>query len=390
MRFASRVESLGGARAAAWDSHKLAMTRVAAGEDIIVLSIGEADFETPPAIVEAAVAGLRGGRTRYTSAEGVQAFRESVARYHQALTGQAVTAENVVIEPGAQCGLFACSLVCLSPGDEVILAEPAYVTYEAVIGASGARSVYVPLQLQAGFRLDPADVEAAVTPKTRAIMLNSPHNPSGAIIGREDMAAIGEIARAHDLWIIADEVYANLVFEGEHVSPASFPELAERCLSVGSLSKTYAMTGLRLGWVVGPREVAQHLANVSMAMLYGQPAFLQDAGSFALEQEIPEVAVMKEAYRARRDLLCDALEAIPGIRCHRPPSGMFVMADIRETGLLGDSFASRFLAEQGVSVLSGDAFGANTQGYVRISLAQPEARLAEAAARMGDFVKGLV
>jgi arginine:pyruvate transaminase len=390
VRFASRVDSLGGARAAAWDTHRLATERLAAGEDIIVLSIGEADFETPPAIVEAAIAGLRGGRTRYTNAEGVEAFRASAARYHQALTGQAVTAENVVIEPGAQCGLFAASLICLDAGDEVILAEPAYVTYEAVIGASGAKSVYVPLRLEEGFRLDPADVAAAVTERTRAIMLNSPHNPSGAVIGKADMAAIGEIARAHDLWIISDEVYANLIYEGEHVSPAAFPELADRTLSVSSLSKTYAMTGWRLGWVVAPPEVAKHLANLSMAMLYGQPAFLQDAGSFAMEHELAAAARMKAVFMSRRDVLCSALQETPGVICHRPPSGMFVMADIGATGLDGDGFARGLLDDFDVSVLSGDAFGASTQGYVRISLAQPEHRLAEAAKRIAAFTARLL
>ena len=247
-----------------------------------------------------------------------------------------------------------------------------------------------PLQLQAGFRLDPADIAAAVTPKTRAILLNSPHNPSGAVISRSDMAAIGEIARAHDLWIISDEVYAKLIYEGDHVSPASFPELAAHSISVSSLSKSHAMTGWRLGWVVGPRELMGHLANISMAMLYGQPAFLQDAGSFALESELAEVAEMKALYRARRDCLCAALDEVPGLRYQRPPAGMFVMADIRETGLAGDSFARQLLDAQGVSVLSGDAFGANTQGYIRISLALPEASLAEAAQRIAAFTKQLV
>ena len=390
MRFASRVVSLGGARAAAWDTHQLAGERLAAGEDVIILSIGEADFDTPPAIVDEAVAQLRAGRTRYTAAAGVTAFRDSVARYHQALTGQAVTRENVVIEPGAQCGLFATSLACFEPGDEVIIAEPAYVTYEAVVGASGARSVYVPLQLDQGFRLDPADVAAAVTPRTRGILLNSPHNPTGSVIGREDMAAIGEIARAHDLWIISDEVYSNLIYEGEFASPACFPELAERSISISSLSKGFAMTGWRLGWVVGPPDLAAHLANLSMAMLYGQPAFLQDAGSFALETEIDEVARMKMAYRKRRDAFCAALAEVPGLVCQPPLAGMFIMADIRATGLVGDTFSRRLLDTQGVSVLSGDAFGDNTKGYVRISLALPEARLVEAARRMAAFTRDLV
>lgn len=390
MRFASRTEALGGARAAAWDSHRLAMERLRAGEDIIVLSIGEADFDTPPAIVDAAVAGLRAGRTRYSNAEGEAVFRETVARYHKKLTGQDVTADNVVIEPGAQCALFATSLACFDPGDEVILGEPAYVTYEAVIGASGARSVYLPLQQDRGFRLDPDAVAAAVTPKTRAIFLNSPHNPSGAMIGKADMGALGEIARAHDLWILSDEVYAELIYEGAHVSPASFPELAERCVTVSSLSKSHAMTGWRLGWAVGPRELAAQLTNISMAMLYGQPAFLQDAGSFALDQALATAAEMKETFRARRDVLCDALAGIPGIEAQRPPAGMFVMADIRSSGLVGDGFALALLKEQGVSVLSGDAFGDSTKGYVRISLAEPETRLAEAARRIAAFMKGRV
>ena len=390
MKFASRVQSLGGARAAAWDIHHQAGERLAAGEDVIVLSIGEAEFDTAPTIVDAAVKSLRSGRTRYAAAEGVMAFRDAVARQHTSMTGQAVTARNVVIMPGAQCGLFSASMVCCDPGNEVILADPAYVTYEAVIAASGARSVYVPLRFDEGFRFHPADIEAAVTPRTRAILLNTPHNPTGAVIGRADMAAIGEIARAHDLWIIVDEVYAELVYEGEHISPASFPELQSRTLSVGSLSKSHSMTGWRLGWVVGPHEVAKHLGELSIAMLYGQPPFLQDAGAHALNHAMGEVAQTRAMFRKRRDVLCDALKNVSNLGCERPAGGMFLMVDIRATGLDGDQFAQRLLDEQGVSVLSGDAFGDSTRGYVRIGLTQTEDRLAEAARRIGAFTKSLL
>jgi len=389
VKFATRVQSLGGDRAAAWDIHRQGSERLAAGEDVIVLSIGEAEFDTPPSIVDAAVRSLRSGRTRYASAEGVPAFREAVARQHAQQTGQTVDMENVVIVPGAQCGLFAASMVCCDPGSEVIAADPAYVTYEAVIAASGARSVYVPLRFDERFRFDPADIAAAVTPDTRAILLNTPHNPTGAVIGRADMAAIGEIARAHDLWIIADEVYAQLVYDGEHVSPGSSPELRSRTLSVGSLSKSHAMTGWRLGWVVAPKDVARHLAELSIAMLYGQPPFLQDAGAYALNEAQHDVAGICATFRARRDVLCDTLRDVAGIACERPAGGMFLMADIRATGLDGGAFAQRLLDEQGVSVLSGDAFGDSTRGYVRIGLTQTESRLAEAARRIGVFTKSL-
>ena len=390
MKFATRVQSLGGDRAAAWEIHHQASERLAAGEDVIVLSIGEAEFDTPSSIVDAAVKSLRSGRTRYASAEGVPAFRQAVARQHARMTGQRVDETNVVIVPGAQCGLFAASMVCCDPGNEVIAADPAYVTYEAVIAASGARSVYVPLRFDDRFRFDPSDIEAAVTPDTRAILLNTPHNPTGAVIGRADMAAIGEIARAHDLWIITDEVYAQLVYEGEHVSPASFPDLQSRTLSVGSLSKSHAMTGWRLGWVVAPRNVAGHLAELSIAMLYGQPPFLQDAGAYAINEAQHDVAEIRATFQARRDVLCDALRDAAGLACDRPAGGMFLMLDIRATGLDGDTFAQRLLDEQGVSVLSGDAFGDSTRGYVRIGLTQAENRLAEAARRIGVFARSLV
>jgi arginine:pyruvate transaminase len=390
VKFATRVQSLGGDRAAAWEIHHQASERLAAGEDVIVLSIGEAEFDTPLSIVNAAVESLRSGRTRYAAAEGVTAFREAVARQHSQLTGQSVAAANVVIVPGAQCGLFAASMICCDPGTEVIAADPAYVTYEAVIAASGARSVYVPLRFDDGFRFHPADIEAAVTSRTRALLLNTPHNPTGAVINRADMAAIGEIARAHDLWIIADEVYAQLVYEGEHVSPASFPELQSRTLSVGSLSKSHAMTGWRLGWVVAPREVAVHLAELSIAMLYGQPPFLQDAGAYALNEAQHDVAEIRATFRARRDVLCDALKNTSNLACEKPAGGMFLMLDIRATGLDGDAFAQRLLDAQGVSVLSGDAFGDSTRGYVRIGLTQTEERLAEAARRIGAFTQSLL
>jgi arginine:pyruvate transaminase len=290
---------------------------------------------------------------------------------------------------GAQCALFCAAICVLDKGDEVIVPEPAYVTYEAVVGVSGARMVQVPLKAERGFHLDPADIARAITPRTRALLMNSPNNPTGSVIDRVAWAAVAELCRKHDLWLLSDEVYGSLCFEAEHVSPAGLPGMAERTVTVSSLSKSHAMTGWRLGWAIAPAELAQHIGRLALCMLYGSPPFIQDAALVALEGPLPELAAMKEAYRRRRDLVIGRLGNVRGLRCHRPDAGMFVMVDVRGTGRSAQDFAEALLDAEGVSVLAGDAFGPSAAGHVRLSLGTAEAELAEACARMARFAEGL-
>jgi arginine:pyruvate transaminase len=381
MQFSRLTERIAGEGAAAWDIHNRALARQANGEDITVLSVGDPDFDTPAPIVEGAVTSLRAGATHYPDVQGKLALREAIAERYRA-RGVDVTPDRLIVMSGAQCGLYATAQCLLDPGDEVIVPEPSYVTYEAVLQSTGARMVHIPLRGDAGFRLDVADLEAAITPHTRAILLNSPHNPTGQLIDAEAWAAIAALCQRHDLWLISDEVYAELIFEGEHTCAAGLPDMADRTVVVDSLSKSHAMTGWRLGWVLGPEALIEHLGNLALCMLYGCPDFIQDAAHDALRLPLPELDTMRETYRGRRDAVVETLADCSAVRVIAPAAGMFLMIDIRATGLSSQAFADRLLDEQGVSVLSGEAFGPSAAGFVRLSLTVDEVRLRDACQRL--------
>ncbi len=390
MRFSSLTQRIAGDGAAAWEIHYRALAMQAEGKDVLLLSVGDPDFDTPRPIVDAAVASLRSGHTHYSDIRGKQALRQAIARRHQQRSGQPVNAEQVTVLAGAQCALFCVAQCVLETGDEVIVPEPMYVTYEAVFGACGAKVVTVPVRPENGFRVEPADVAARITPRTRALALNSPHNPTGASLPRATWEALAELCQAHDLWLLSDEVYSELLYHGEHVSPASLPGMAERTATINSLSKSHAMTGWRVGWVVGSRELAAHLENLALCMLYGLPDFIQDAAVVALEAELPELEAMRETYRQRRDLVCDQLSASPGLKVVKPDGGMFVMVDIRATGLSAQAFSSRLLETEGVSALAGEAFGPSAAGHIRLGLVLDNDRLGDACARIARCAAVLV
>ncbi|MCL7930604.1 pyridoxal phosphate-dependent aminotransferase [Halomonas llamarensis] len=381
MHYSRLTSRIAGEGAAAWDIHYRALARQAAGDDITVLSVGDPDFATPTPIIESAVASLRGGATHYPDVQGKLALRQAIADGYRR-QGLDAGPDNVIVMAGAQCGLYAAAQCLLDPGDEVLVPEPSYVTYEAVLRATGAELVQVPLNGEADFRLDPAALEAAITPRTRAMLLNSPHNPTGQLIEADTWKAIAELCRRHDLWLIADEVYAELIFEGEHLCPATLPDMAERSVIVSSLSKSHAMTGWRLGWVLGPKPLIEHLTHLALCMLYGCPDFIQDAACDALLTPPAELSEMRDVYRARRDTVCGALAESTAVTAICPPAGMFLMVDIRATGLSSQVFADRLLDEENISVLSGEAFGPSAAGFVRLSLTVEAERLATACHRL--------
>jgi len=390
MRHSALTRRLDVASARVWDIHYQARERSEAGEDVILLTVGDPDFETPPAIVEEAERSLRRGRTRYGPTAGEPPLRAAIARHHQRITGQPVSAENVVVFAGAQSALFSCVLCLADAGDEIAVFEPRYVTYDGVIDTPGAVRVDVPLAAPQGFRFDPDALGRAVTPCTRAVLLNTPHNPTGIVAAREELEAIAAIAKRHDLWVLSDEVYANLTYDAPHVAIASLPGMAERTVTINSLSKSHAMQGWRLGWAVGPEPLARHLTHLIVSMVFGTPPFTQDAALFALTRELAEVAAMERAYRARRDLLCARINACPGLACQWPRGGMYAMVDVRGTGRSDEDFAWGLLKAEGVSVLPAATFGASAAGHVRVSLTAPEVVLGEACDRIERYARSLV
>lgn len=387
MRYSELTRRIAGEGAAAWELHWMAMQARRAGRDVIVLSVGDPEFDTPAVVTDAAIASLRRGDTHYADILGLPEARAAVAQRHQAQTGQVVDAGNVAIVPGAQGGLFAAAMSILNPGDEVLVLEPMYVTYEATIQATGASLVRVACRAENGFRPDPDELAQAITPRTRAIFLASPNNPTGVVLQRSELDAIAALAQRHDLWVVADEVYKTLVFEGAHESVAGLPGMASRSITLSSLSKSHAMTGWRFGWLVGPSELIGHVGNLGLCNLYGLPAFIQHAGVCGLLAEIPELQQMREAYRRRRDLALQALGDLPGIRCLCPAAGMFMLVDVRGTGMGSREFAWTLFERTGVSVLDACAFGPSADGHVRLSFAIDEASLLRACRRIADFVR---
>ncbi len=389
MRYSSLVDRVAGRGSGAWAVHIEARRREAAGEDIIFLTVGDPDQAPPDALIDATVSALRRHRTGYAGILGIPGMREAFAARVTRRTGQPCASDNIAVVPGAQGGLY-CTLQCLAgPGDEVIVPEPVYNTYEAVIGAAGARMVTVPLRPETGFHPDLDAIAAAVTSKTRVIWINSPHNPTGAVFTRDEIEAIAALCRKHDLWLGSDEVYEDLVFARPHSSAWSLPGMAERTIVVCSLSKSHAVPAFRFGWIVGPPPLMQHLFNLLLCMTYGGPAFIQEGALAALKQELPEVAALREDYRRRAELMSGLLREAPRCRVTPPEGGMFVLLDVRGTGLSADAFALQLLERERVAVLPCDGFGPSATGHLRIALSAPDSRLAEAGERIVRFARSL-
>ena len=389
MRFSPLVDRISGRGTGAWSVHMEAARRREAGHDVIVLTIGDPDQAPPEPVIDATIDALRRHRTGYSAMVGYPRVREAIAARFARRTGQPCSADNVVVTPGAQGGLF-CALNCLAgPGDEVVVPEPVYATYGGVVAASGAQMVTVPLRSDRGFHPDLDLMADAVTPRTRVIWINSPHNPTGAVFTAEEIAAVAELCRSRDLWLLSDEVYEDLAFARPHVSPWSLADMAERTVVVSSLSKSHAMPGFRFGWIIGPPKLSRHLFSLLLSMTYGSPAFIQDGVLPALEHELPQVATMREAYRGRARLLSGILADAPRCRVTPPEGGMFVLFDVRGTGLSSHDFAQALLERENVALLPCDGFGPSAVGHLRIALTAPELRLEEAGRRIVSFARGL-
>lgn len=390
MRYSSLTARVAGEGSDAWIVHDLAVERLAAGQDIILLSIGDPDFDTPAGIRAAAARALDAGRTHYAPIGGEPGLRAAIAEQAAATLGRAVGPGQVTVFPGAQAALFGIAQCLFDVGDEVIVFEPTYVTYEAVLGAPGARMVQVPLRPENAFHLDPADLERTLTPRTRGLIVNFPHNPTGACLTPQEADLVADVCRRHDLWCVSDEVYAALMFDRAHESPLSRPGMAERSVLISSLSKSHAMTGWRCGWAVTPPTLAGHLANLARAMYFGIAQFVQDAAAYAVRSADDDLARIRSSYERRARALAEGLADCPGIAVRVPEAGMYLFADIRATGLDGKQFARQLLDAEGVAVTPGEGFGPSGAGHVRITLGTNEGRLREAALRITRFARSRI
>lgn len=357
----------------------------ARGEEVFILGIGDPDFATPEPIVDATVDALRAGDTHYSGIAGRDELRELVAARFTASTGIDWGREHVMITAGTQGALYSASACLLETGTTVIGLDPMYLTYEATLRSTGADLIVVGPKKPGDFSIDLEGVEAAVEASTRAIVLTTPNNPTGAIASRAELEGIAALARAEDLWVIADEVYADLVFDGEHLSIASLDGMADRTVTINSLSKSHAMTGWRIGWAIGPTELVEHLNRLGLSTMYGLPGFIQAGAIEALRSQDLAVAAMRDTYRQRRDLVVAELAAADKLTVLSPQAGMYVLVDVRSTGLSSHDFAWALYRATGVSVVDAGAFGPSTEGWIRIAFTIGEEDLTEACRRIVMF-----
>lgn len=380
----SRISGITPSGKDGWEVHFAAWQRLEAGEDIIMLSVGDHDFHTPAETVEAGIAALRAGHHHYTQLPGIPALREAMARISTRCTGVETSPDQVIATPGGQASLYAAVQGVLDPGDHAIVVAPYYATYPGTFRAAGADFTVVETRATDGFQPDPKAIEAALRPNTRAMLINTPNNPTGAVYTRKSLEGIADICRRHDLWLLSDEVYWTLG-DSEHLSPRALPGMKERTLVINSMSKSHGMTGWRLGWLTGPQELVTLLISLNLVITYGLTDFVSRAAIEALNNDygVEQIAAL---YARRRKLFLDAVHGMNNVTVRGSEGGMYAMLDISAVEPDDEKFAWAFLDRENVGVMPGSSFGDAAAGHIRISLCQPEPILLEAAERLRRFV----
>ena len=384
MTLSHRITHLNGGGSDGWDLFNKARAMLARGIDVTELTIGEHDIRTDPSILEAMHRSAMGGHTGYASVPGVRQLRETVAARVQARTGVQTGVDNVIITPGGQAGLFAAHAAVCDEGDAALFIDPYYATYPGTLRAVGAVPRAVQARAENAFQPLAADIDAAAT-GAASLLVNSPNNPTGVVYGEDTLSGIAGVCQAHDLWLISDEVYETQVWEGTHVSPRALPGMADRTLVIGSMSKSHAMTGSRIGWIVGPREAIAHLVDLATNTTYGVPGYIQDAALFALNEGAPLEDRVAEPFRRRRALAQRILAGQNTVRLVPAQGAMYLMLDVRATGMSGEGFAEALLDTHHIAVMPGESFGAAAAGHVRVAMTIEDDAFAAALATLCDF-----
>lgn len=388
MRLSKTITGLNGDGDDGWGLFYEARQRKEAGEPILELTIGEHDIGTPPVILDAMHKSAKSGHTGYAMVPGVTALRDAVAERVKARTGVPTTKDNVLITPGGQAALFAAHKAVLDPGETALFVDPYYATYPGTIRGAGGVPRAIACHPDDGFQPRKAAV-AEAAPGARSLLINTPNNPTGVVYSRQTLEGLAEVSIAHDLWLISDEVYDSQVWHGTHLSPRALPNMQDRTLVIGSMSKSHAMTGSRVGWIVGPEDAIAHLIDLATATTYGVPGYIQDAAFFALA----EGAWLEDEVGApfsRRRAAAEALIARQNVVGLVPSGGaMFLMLDIRETGQTGEGFARDLLDKHGIAVMPGESFGSAAAGHVRVAMTLEDSAFETAVARLLDHAEAL-
>lgn len=358
------------------------------GKDIVHLEIGEPDFDTPGNIKEATVKALYSGYTHYVASAGIPELREAIAEYISKTRKIKADPEEVVVTPGAKPIMFFCMLACVNPRDEVLYPNPGFPVYESLINFVGAKPVPIPLREENDFRLDPEYVKEKITKKTKLIILNSPENPTGGVLTREDLKDLADcLADREDLIVLSDEVYSRIIYEGQHESIASLPGMKEKTLLMDGFSKTYAMTGWRLGYGVMRKDLAQKISQLMINSNSCTCAFIQIAGIEALKGPQTEPEKMVAEFKKRREIIVTGLNKIKGITCKKPRGAFYVFPNVKGTGMKSKELADHLLNRAGVAVLSGTAFGEYGEGYLRVSFANSVENIQKALNRIAVAIE---
>ena len=384
MKLAERMIGIG--TETAFEAAARARALEAEGRHIVHLEIGEPDFDTPANIRDAAKRALDEGYTHYGPPLGQPKLREAIAAESKRLRGIDVDPQNVVVTPGAKPIMYYAILALIEPGDEVVYPDPGFPIYESMTRFTGGTPVPYALREENDFRFDPDELRSLVTPRTKLIIFNSPHNPTGGVLTRGDIEAIADIARERDITVLADEIYGRGIFEGEHVSIASLPGMQERTIVLDGFSKAWAMTGWRLGFALLPTALVDPFSKLIINSVSCTSSFEQIAAVEALNGPQDKVREMVDEFRARRQIIVDGLNAIPGIRCRMPHGAFYVFPNVAGTGMNGSQMADKLLYDGGVCVLSGTAFGKVGKDHIRISYANSRENLKLALERIAGVV----
>ena len=361
----------------------------ASGVDVCNFGVGEPDFNTPAFIREAAKAALDAGQTKYAPAGGVPRLRQLIAAKLEAENGLPYKPEQVIVSTGGKQALYNVLMALLGPGDEALIPIPYWVSYPEIVKLAEAEPVYLPTTEETGFKITPQQLEAAITPRSKLLMLNSPSNPTGAVYTADELAALAQVLVAHQLTVVADEIYEKLIYDGlKHVSIASFgPEIMDLTITCNGFSKAYAATGWRLGYAAGPVHVIKAATNIQSHCTSGANTFAQFGAIAALEGSQEEIESMRQEFEQRRDLIVEGISSVPGITCGRPGGAFYVFPNISATGLDSLEFCRQLLEQQHVAIVPGVAFGADEN--VRFSYATDRETISKGVERLDRFVRSL-
>jgi arginine:pyruvate transaminase len=389
MRLSRRITGLTGGGSDGWGVFYAARAMKAEGVEVTELTIGEHDIRTAAPILQEMHRAALAGHTGYAAVPGTNALRDAVAKRTEARTGVPTRRDNVLITPGGQAALFAAHMAVCDPGDVALYVDPYYATYPGTLRGAGVVPQVLVTRAEDAFQ-PRADALAANAPGARSLLINTPNNPTGVVYGPQTLSAICDACIAHDLWLISDEVYDTQVWEGWHVSPRALPGMAERTLVVGSMSKSHAMTGSRCGWIIGAEEVIAPLITLATHTTYGVPGFIQDASAFALAQGPEMEAEIAAPFRRRRALAQQRLAAQNTVGLIPAQGAMYLMLDIRATGLSGEDFAMSLLQAERIAVMPGESFGAAAAGHIRVAMTLADEAFDAALARVLAHAEALV